>query len=182
MESEVESYKLRKILHWFHLSIPCNDTLNMTKTEGGFVCVYVIFNNLKVKFTKFKDTISKCLMQFHTQFYFYHHVSWRLSKTAMKDALPFPLPLTAATQLSADLHLTPSTNTPTTIPHYSPDLRYRQHSTKPLPTNLMCSLALKCASSTHNPLEILFLLPLPKCHQFSRVDLFSPPLQPPSPP
>lgn len=156
---------------------------SMTKTEGGILCVYVILLQPE----------SQVLLNLRTQFpnalcnstlnsIFYHHVSWRLSKTAMKDALPFPLPLTAATQLSASLHH-PFHQYPY---HNSPllsDLRYRQHSTKPLPTNLMaCSLALKCASSTHtNPLEILFPFSCrySKCHQFSKARGRS--LQPSSP-
>lgn len=69
--------------------------------------------------------------------------------------------------------------------HNSPllsDLRYRQHSTNPLPTNLTaCSLALKCAS-LNSPTHLKYfslLLPLPKCHQFSKARGRS--LQPSSP-
>lgn len=93
------------------------------------------------------------------------------------------LPLPAYSSLPISTSPLSSTSLPGG--HHFPllsDLRYRQHSTNPLPTNLMaCSLARKCASlnsPTHLKYFSLFL-PLPKCHQFSNTRGQS--LQPSSP-
>lgn len=64
----------RKILHWFHSSTPCNDTSNMTKTDGffSFLVCHNVITTWKSSSTKFKDTTSKCFMWFnHTQSYFF---------------------------------------------------------------------------------------------------------------
>ena len=158
---------------------------SMTKTEGGiFFFLYVII---------LLQPESQVLLNLRTQFpnalcnstlnsIFYHHVSWRLRKTAMKDALPI-----SSSSYSCYPALCQSPPHPFHQYHYhnSPllsDLRHRQHSTNPLPTNLMaCSLALKCASlnsPTHLKYFSLLLL-LSQCHQFSKARGQS--LQPSSP-
>lgn len=163
-----------KLLHWFHFSIPCNDAPKHDKDRRRDFFFYVII---------LLQPESQVLLNLRTQFpnalcnstlnsIFHHHISWRSSKTAMKDALP-----TSSSSCGCYPALCPSPPHPFHQHHYLGHhfpllsyLRYRQHSTNPLPTNLMaCSLARKCASlnsPTHLKYFSLFLL-LPKCHQFS---------------